>query len=99
VGIHWDTPLNTNLNINNERQDCKVGTVCMGGTSGREEGEWRRFGWQYMADGLYIPIWNRTKKPLAIALSWGGEGGQVERWWGDVTNYNISLIGTMNPLL
>jgi hypothetical protein len=30
----------------------------------------------YMVDGLHIPIWNRTKKPLAIA--WSG-GAQVER--------------------
>jgi hypothetical protein len=36
VGIHWETPLNINLNINNERHDCKIGTmyVC-GGTGGR----------------------------------------------------------------
>jgi hypothetical protein len=34
VGIHRETPLNINLNINNERQDYKIGTV--GGTSGRE---------------------------------------------------------------
>jgi hypothetical protein len=29
----WDTlrnPLNIDLNINNERQDCKTGTVCVG---------------------------------------------------------------------
>jgi hypothetical protein len=31
-----------------------------------------------MVDWLHIPIWNRTKKPLAIALNkegrdWGGE--------------------------
>jgi hypothetical protein len=25
------TPLNINLNINNERQDCKIGTVCVWG--------------------------------------------------------------------
>jgi hypothetical protein len=30
----------------------------------------------YMVDGLQILIWNRTKKPLAIALS------GVERGWG-----------------
>jgi hypothetical protein len=36
-----------------------------------------------MVDGLQMPILNRTKKPLAIALSevgWGGDNG------GDVTN-------------
>jgi hypothetical protein len=31
VGIHWDTPLNVNLNINNKNQDCKIGTVCVVG--------------------------------------------------------------------
>jgi hypothetical protein len=41
--MHSQTPLNTNLNINNEKQDCKTGTVCMRGTSGKEkEGEGRR---------------------------------------------------------
>jgi hypothetical protein len=27
-GIDWDIPLNIKLNINNENQDCKIGTVC-----------------------------------------------------------------------
>jgi hypothetical protein len=27
AGIHWNTPLNLNLDINNERQECKIGTV------------------------------------------------------------------------
>jgi hypothetical protein len=49
--------------------------VCWG-TSGRGECEGMRLMWQYMVDGLHIPIWNRTKKPLAIALR-GWEGG-----WG-----------------
>jgi hypothetical protein len=35
----------------------------------RGEGEWKRLKWAYMVDGLHIPVWNRTKKPLAIALS------------------------------
>jgi hypothetical protein len=34
-----DTSLNINLNINNENQDCKIGTVCEGETGGRREGE------------------------------------------------------------
>jgi hypothetical protein len=29
-----------------------------------------------MVDGLYMLIWNRTKKPLAIALS-GSERGET----------------------
>jgi hypothetical protein len=34
-----------------------------------------------MVDGLHIPIWNRAKKPLAIALSGVGRGDG-----GSVTN-------------
>jgi hypothetical protein len=30
VGIHWEIPLNIDLNISNKRQDCKIGTVCGG---------------------------------------------------------------------
>jgi hypothetical protein len=29
MGIHWETPLNINLDIDNEREDCKIG-VCWG---------------------------------------------------------------------
>jgi hypothetical protein len=40
-----------------------------------------------MADGLHIPIWNRTKKPLAIALSAGvGRGLRGRDNGGNVTN-------------
>jgi hypothetical protein len=29
-----------------------------------------------MVDGFQIPVWNRTKKPITIALSgWGGSWG------------------------
>jgi hypothetical protein len=28
VGIHQETPLNIDLNISNERQECKIDTVC-----------------------------------------------------------------------
>jgi hypothetical protein len=53
--------------------------VCMwGGTSGREEGEQERLRWQYMFDGIHIPIWNRTEKSLAIAVSAAGEGWEGE---------------------
>jgi hypothetical protein len=34
--------LNINLNINNEKQYGTVGTVIMGSTGGRGEGEWRK---------------------------------------------------------
>jgi hypothetical protein len=33
------TPLNINSIINNEKQNCKIGTVCVVGTRRREEGE------------------------------------------------------------
>jgi hypothetical protein len=45
--------------------------------------EWlekQTLGW-YIADGLHVPRWNKTKTPLLIALSGTGKG--VE---GDVTN-------------
>jgi hypothetical protein len=56
------------------------------GTSGMREGEWRRLRWWYMADGLHIPIWNRTMKPLAIALSGVGSGLRGRDDEGSVTN-------------
>jgi hypothetical protein len=50
-----------------------------GGTNGRGKGEWKRLRWGYVVDGLCIPIWNKTMKPLAIVLKWGGRGlkGQI----------------------
>jgi hypothetical protein len=38
------------------------------------EGEWRKLRLGYMVYGLHILTQNRTKKPLAIALSGWGEG-------------------------
>jgi hypothetical protein len=35
---------------------------------------------------FHIPIWNRTMKPPAIALS-GGEGFRKGRWWGWSNQY------------
>jgi hypothetical protein len=29
--IHWETPLNIDLDINNKRQDCKIDAMCGGG--------------------------------------------------------------------
>jgi hypothetical protein len=29
AGIHREAPLDINLDINSERQDCKIGTVCV----------------------------------------------------------------------
>jgi hypothetical protein len=42
VGIHQETPLNTNLGINNERQDCKIvprGRVLVCGANEGDAGE------------------------------------------------------------
>jgi hypothetical protein len=39
-----------------------------------------------MVDGLHIPIWSRTKKPLAIALSGVGRGLRRRDDGGNVTN-------------
>jgi hypothetical protein len=51
-----------------------------------EEGEGRRLRWQYMVAGLHIPRWNRTKKPLAIALSGAGRGLRGRDDGGGVSN-------------
>jgi hypothetical protein len=37
--VHSETPLNINLNITNEKQDYKIGTVYVGGYWGQREGE------------------------------------------------------------
>jgi hypothetical protein len=48
----------------------------------------------YIVDGFHRPLWSKTKKPLAIALSQMRMGLRVI-----YPMYNISLIGTvtMNP--
>jgi hypothetical protein len=51
-----------------------------------------------MADGLHIAIRNRTRKPLAIALSGERRRLRGRDDGGNVADYNISLIRivTMN---
>jgi hypothetical protein len=74
VGLHWEIPWNIDLNISNESQDCKIGTVCVGGVlvgGGRWMKEIKK---GYMVDGLHILTWNGTKKPPGIVLSRGAEG-------------------------
>jgi hypothetical protein len=44
-----------------------------------------------MVDGLHI--WDRTKKPLAIALSGAGRGLKGKNDGAMYIMYNISLIG------
>jgi hypothetical protein len=89
--IHQETLLNTDSVINNERQDCKIGTGGGGGYLWEEEGEEEMKVWD-MVDGLRIHMGNRTMKPLAIALS--GEGMSL-RWsdvGGDLTNVQCKPI-------
>jgi hypothetical protein len=52
---------------------------------GRKE-ELRRLRWWYVIGGLHIPMWNRTKKPLAIALNGMGRGLKGRDDGGNVTN-------------
>jgi hypothetical protein len=69
VGIHWDIPLNIDLNINNKKQYCKIGTVCVEGVL-VEGGGWRKeIKVRVYENGLHSPMWNKAKKPLAIALN------------------------------
>jgi hypothetical protein len=89
--IEKQTPLNINLDINNKRQDYKIGTVWGILMEGRE-GEQRRLRWENMVDGLHTLIWNRTKKPLVIVLS-GAERGLRGRDGGDdLTNVQYKSI-------
>jgi hypothetical protein len=39
-----------------------------------------------MVDGLHLPIWNKTKKPLEIALSGIGRGLRGRDDGGNVNN-------------
>jgi hypothetical protein len=56
-GLHWDILLNIDLEINNERKDCKIGAVCVGRGYLWEGGEeQRRLRWGNMGDGLHKPI-------------------------------------------
>jgi hypothetical protein len=41
-GILQETPLNIDFEINNKREVCKIGAVCVEALVGRRKGEWRR---------------------------------------------------------
>jgi hypothetical protein len=45
-----------------------------------------------MADGLHILTWNRTKKPLAIALSRAGRGLRERDNGADLANAQYKPI-------
>jgi hypothetical protein len=61
--------------------------VCVyGGEFLEGEGEWRRLWWGYIVGRLHILIWNRTKKPLSIALSRAGKGLRGRDNGGNLTN-------------
>jgi hypothetical protein len=72
-GCHWDSPVIIKLNIDNKKHAHDTGTVCVG-YYWKGEGEWRWLRWWYLAYGLHILLWNRTKKPLSIALYGAGRG-------------------------
>jgi hypothetical protein len=63
LGLIPSTPLPTYTHTHKTTEKQNIQTF------GRGEGEGRKLRWWYMVDELCIPIWNRTKKPLAIALS------------------------------
>jgi hypothetical protein len=52
-----------------------------------------------MVDGLHILKRNRTKKPLAVALSGAGRGLKGRDGRGDLTNISLNGTVTMNPPL
>jgi hypothetical protein len=57
--------------------------VCVWLVEGESEG---RLTQGYMVDGLHIPIWTRTKKPLTIALGRKGRGFRGRDNGDDVPN-------------
>jgi hypothetical protein len=71
VGIHSEMPMNINLDINNERQDCKIHAV--GGYLW--EGEQRRLRCGTMVDRPHILLQNRTNKHLEVM----GQKGEMVR--------------------
>jgi hypothetical protein len=90
AGVCWETPLNTSFGISN--------TGLYNKYSGRYlwegEGEWRRWRWRTVVDGLHRQIGNRRMKPFAIALSGMGrrwQGGR-ERMEEDLTNVHCKAI-------
>jgi hypothetical protein len=42
AGTHGENPLNTHFGINNERQDCDIGTECVERYLWKGKGKWRR---------------------------------------------------------
>jgi hypothetical protein len=76
VGINWETLLNIDLEINNERQDYKIGIVCEG-TYRSGVVVWRRLSWGNMVDGLHILYeidqWNLLK---FLEVGWRRGGGE-----------------------
>jgi hypothetical protein len=70
--------LNIDVDTNKERQDCKVGTVCMGyvwegEVNGGDEGEgiwWRHF--------IYL---HEIEETSCNCCKWGGEGVEGKRCW------------------
>jgi hypothetical protein len=104
VGVHRETSSNLDFGISNERQDCKIGTVCWGSERYLWEGERKRLRRGNMVDGLHMHIRNRKIKHLPIAFSGeGGCWGAVGGGWGSGEGYlpmnKVNLFGivTMNP--
>jgi hypothetical protein len=63
----------------------------MGGDLWEGEGE-LRLRWGNIVDGLHIRIWNRTKKPLAIALNGAGRGPRERNSGGVLTSVQYKPI-------
>jgi hypothetical protein len=82
VGMHWDTPLNVNLNISKEKWDCKIGSM------------WGVIVWGVLVKEIKVRVYGgwtsytymkRNKETSCNCFKWGREGFEGERRWGQCT--------------
>jgi hypothetical protein len=59
----WAVYISVTLNLK-KQGDKEMSLQCVGGHLRKGEGEWRRWRWGNMGDGLRMCIWNRTMKPV-----------------------------------
>jgi hypothetical protein len=71
VGIHPDTPLNSNLNITNENQDNKIGTVCVGVYEDGEVNEGDEGEGIWLMDFIHLYVIEQRNLLQLLLVEWG----------------------------